>query len=203
MAAGRKRSFDTSQALDKAMRLFWENGYASTSVNDLSAALGINKPSLYAAFGNKESLFAAALERYTSQFGTPLMDRLALPEEAPLADRVRAYLLGIVDLVSGKGSPTGCLFVKSSCESGSAAMPGDVTASLRDMGSATEQTLTELFATEQENGHLLPHVEPRDFAGYLLSVIYGLAVLARRGKPRQQLKAVVDLTIDALPVPRT
>ena len=121
MSAGRKRAFDKAEALDKAMRFFWDNGYSGTSVNDLSAALGINKPSLYAAFGNKERLFATALEHYMTQYGAPLMERLAQPEEAPLAERMRSYLLGIVNLVSDTESPKGCLFVKSNCESGSAA----------------------------------------------------------------------------------
>jgi AcrR family transcriptional regulator len=64
MTAGRRRSFDEAQALETAMRVFWRRGYQGTSLSDLTAALGINKPSLYAAFGNKEQLFARALAHY-------------------------------------------------------------------------------------------------------------------------------------------
>ncbi len=202
MSAGRKRAFDKAEALDKAMRVFWDNGYSGTSVNDLTAALGINKPSLYAAFGNKERLFTTALEHYMSRYGAPLMERLAGPEEAPLAERLRAYLLGIVNLVSDRELPKGCLFVKSSCESGGAAMPEGVSASLQDMGSAFEQALTERLEAERKCGQLLPTTDPRDLAGYLLSVMYGLTVLARRGKSREELEAIVEVTINALPVSR-
>ena len=201
MSAGRKRAFDKAEALDKAMRVFWENGYSGTSVNDLTKALGINKPSLYAAFGNKEHLFATALEHYMSRYGAPLMERLARPEEAPLAERLRSYLLGIVDLISGAESPKGCLFVKSNCESGGAAMPQGVSASLHDMGTAAEQALTDRLEAEQQGGQLPANTDPRDLAGYLLSVMYGLSVLARRGKSSEELEAVVEFTIDALPLP--
>jgi len=202
MSAGRKRAFDKTEALDKAMRVFWDSGYSGTSVRDLTAALGINKPSLYAAFGNKERLFATALEHYMSRYGAPLMERLAQPEEAPLAERLRSYLLGIVNLVSDTESPKGCLFVKSSCESGSAAMPEGVSASLQDMGSAVEQALTKRLEAERKRGQLLPNTDPRDFAGYLLSVMYGLTVMARRGKSREELETIVDVTINGLPVPK-
>jgi AcrR family transcriptional regulator len=202
MSAGRKRAFDKAEALDKAMRVFWDNGYSGTSVNDLAEALGINKPSLYAAFGNKERLFAAAVEHYMSRYGAPLMERLARPAEAPLAERMRSYLLGIVNLVSDTESPKGCLFVKSNCESGSAAMPENVSAALQDMGSAVERALTERLQADRKRGQLLPSTDPRDFAGYLLSVMYGLSVLARQGKSREELEAIVEVTINALPVPR-
>lgn len=202
MKAGRKRTFDKTEALDKAMRVFWLNGYSGTSVNDITEALGINKPSLYAAFGNKEQLFATALDHYMSQYGAPLLERLTQPADAPLTVRMRAYLLGIVNLVSNKESPKGCLFVRSSCESGSAAMPKDVSISLHDMGLIAEQALTEFLEAEQKQGQLLPSANPRDIAGYLLSVMYGLSVLARRGKIRKELDKIVEFTIDTLPVPQ-
>jgi len=202
VSAGRKRAFDKAEALDKAMRVFWDNGYSGTSVNDLTETLGINKPSLYAAFGNKERLFTTALEHYVSRYGAPLTERLTQPGEAPLAERMRSYLLGIVGLVSDAGSPKGCFFVRSNCESGSAAIPEDVSASLKDMGSAAEQALAGRLEAERKRGQLLPDTDPRALAGYLLSVIYGLSVLARRGKSRDELEAIVEVTIAALPVPR-
>ncbi len=79
MSAGRKRTFDEEQALEAAMRVFWQKGYVGTSLSDLTAALGINKPSLYAAFGNKEQLFASALARYGSRYGLPHAEHLLEP----------------------------------------------------------------------------------------------------------------------------
>lgn len=81
-------------------------------------------------------------------------------------------------------------------------MPEGVSASLQDMGSAAEQALAERLEAERKRGQLLPNTDPRDLAGYLLSVMYRLSVLARRGKSREELEAIVEITINALPVPR-
>ena len=199
MNAGRKRAFDKAEALDKAMRVFWNNGYSGTSLKDLTEALGINKPSLYAAFGNKKQLFITALEHYMSLYGAPLLNLLTHPEDASLAERLRSYLKGVIDLVTDRKSPQGCLFVKSSCESGGTTMPEDISASLQGMGLATERALTELLVIEQERGQLPSQTNPNEIAGYLLSIMYGLSVLARRGKPRKELEAIVDLLITAFP----
>jgi AcrR family transcriptional regulator len=200
MSVGRKRAFDKAEALETAMRVFWDKGFNGTSLTDLTSALGVNKPSLYAAFGNKEQLFAAALEHYMAQYGAPLLQRLAKPMDAPLSERVRAYLFGILDLVSDSGTPKGCLFVRSSCESGSAAVPEQISAMLQDMGLDSERNLTDLLKAEQQRGQLPPGAHPEAIAGYLLSVMYGLSVLARRGKPREELNAIVDTAVRMLPI---
>jgi TetR/AcrR family transcriptional regulator, copper-responsive repressor len=199
MNAGRKRAFDKTEALDKAMRVFWENGYAGTSMSDLTAALGINKPSLYAAFGNKEQLFEAAMQHYMAHYGTPLQQRLTTPPDTPLPERLRCYLHGIIDLVTDKESPKGCLFVKSSCESGGAALPEEINRSLQEMGLASERFLLERLESEQRHGQLPGNARLQDLAAYLMSVIYGLSVMARRGKTKPELEAVVETAIRALP----
>ncbi|MES9990853.1 MAG: TetR/AcrR family transcriptional regulator [Candidatus Thiodiazotropha sp.] len=199
MGAGRKRTFDKSDALDKAMRVFWRNGYSATSVTDLTEALGINKPSLYAAFGNKEQLFGAALEHYTSHYGAPILQRLTEPAEAPVSERIKAYMLGITDLVSNKATPKGCFIVKSNCEAGGGDIPDDISLLLQTMRSAHQQTLRKVIATEQERGLLAQTEKPGDIAEYLLSVLYGISVLARQGKSRKELHKVVDIAISALP----
>ncbi|MET0063378.1 MAG: TetR/AcrR family transcriptional regulator [Candidatus Thiodiazotropha endolucinida] len=200
MSAGRKRTFEKSDALDKAMRVFWEHGYAGTSVSDLTEVLGINKPSLYSAFGNKEQLFTTALEHYMSHYGAPLLERLTQPADLPFADRVRAYMLGIVDLINSDDSPKGCLFVKSCCEAGSSALPEDISLSLQEMRQVNAQLLTKAVQAEQKRGLLLQTAKPRDIAEYLLSVLYGLSVLARQGKSRRELVRIVNVAITALPM---
>jgi AcrR family transcriptional regulator len=200
MNAGRKRAFDKSDALDKAMRVFWENGYSATSVCDLTSALGINKPSLYAAFGNKEQLFAMVLEHYMAHYGAPLMELLSKPVDAPLTERIRAYMLGVVDLVNSKELPKGCLFVKSSCEAGGSALPKEVSLSLQAMRQASEKALAKVLEAEQKRGLLLSTAKPRDISEYLLSVLYGLSVLARQGRSRSDLIRIVDIAINALPM---
>jgi len=199
MNAGRKRAFDKEEALDKAMRVFWENGYTGTSLADLTSALGINKPSLYAAFGNKEQLFSTALEHYMNHHRAQKLPGLTDPPDAPLKERLRAYLFGVIDVVTDCESPKGCLFVKSSCESGSAAIPSEITSSLRDMGLANEMALTNLLEAERLRGQLPEDAQVQDIAGYLMSVMSGISVLARRGKTKKELKAVADIAVNAMP----
>src|ERR1700721_3653044 len=117
---GRPREFDTDAALEKAMRLFWAKGYEGTSVSDLTATLGISRPRLYAAFGDKQSLFRAALERYAA--GPASYVAAAL--DKPTAREVAEHLLkGAADLQAGSSNPGGCLTVNGAIACGSEAEP--------------------------------------------------------------------------------
>src|SRR5580700_10932704 len=117
---GRPREFDTDAALEKAMRLFWAKSYEGTSVADLTRALGISRPSLYAAFGDKQSLFRAALERYAA--GPARYVAAALGQ--PTAREVAAQLLrGAADLQTDSRNPGGCLTVNGAIASGEDAEP--------------------------------------------------------------------------------
>lgn len=198
MTPGRKRAFDKTEALDTAMRVFWQNGFAGTSISDLTEALSINKPSLYAAFGNKEQLFEAALEHYISDYVKSVMERLTDPPDAPLRSRLRSYLLGLSELACGNSTPAGCFFVNSCCETGGDVFPANAAASVQQIGLAAEQTLVKLIKAEQTLGRLATSIEPKALANYLISVSYGLSVLARRGKHRGELESVIDLAIDAV-----
>src|ERR1051325_3475900 len=103
---GRPRQFDTEKALDRALTVFWQKGYEGASLLDLTRAMGINRPSLYAAFGNKEALFRKALDRYAE--GQAAYIRAAL--EAPTARAVAERLLhGTVELLTDPRNPRGCL----------------------------------------------------------------------------------------------
>lgn len=199
MNAGRKRSFCKDEALDKAMRVFWENGYAGTSIAQLTTALGINKPSLYAAFGNKEQLFATAMEHYMHKYAAQTLDRLLNPPDAPLSERLMAYYSGIIDVICDCESPKGCMFVKSSCESGGAGVPAEIESSLMDMAQANEMALSGMFEAEILSGRLPDDTPVQNLAGYLLSMTYGLTVMARRGKTKEELMAVAEMAVNTLP----
>lgn len=181
------------------MRVFWENGYAGTSVAQLTTELGINKPSLYAAFGNKEQLFSMAMEHYVDQYAAQSMDRLGNPPGAPLTERLSAYFSGIIDVICDCGSPKGCMFVKSSCESGGVAIPSEIESSLENMGLATEAALFNALENDGLGDRLPKGTTVQDITGYLLSVTYGLSVLARRGKTKEELNSVAEMAIRALP----
>lgn len=196
--AGRKRSFDKTEALEKAMRVFWDNGFAGTSISDLTEALGINKPSLYAAFGNKEALFNAALAHYTQQYGSPVIKQLIEPAELPLAQRLENYLFAVVTHNTSNTLPKGCFVVKTYCESGSSSLPDDAIAMLESMSTGTEKLVEEIFNNEQRKGHLSKALTAKEAVNYVLSLMYGIAVMARRGKSCEELHQIAKTAIEVL-----
>ena len=121
MARGRPRSFDADKALGRALKVFWSKGYEGATLPDLTEAMGINRPSLYAAFGNKESLFRQVLERYESRAGYAC-DALAAPTARGVAERL---LYGAAENTTKPGHPRGCLMVRA------ALTCGDESASIR------------------------------------------------------------------------
>src|ERR1700753_124748 len=117
-ARGRPRSFDSDLALDRALRVFWEKGYEGTSLSDLTAAMRINRPSLYAAFGDKESLFRKALDRYTGAQFSYIQNALNAPTARQVAERL---LLATVGQMCDGRNPAGCLLVQGALASGEGA----------------------------------------------------------------------------------
>src|ERR1700740_396023 len=108
MAGGRPRALDADEALDRALEVFWRQGYEGTSLSDLTAAMGINRPSLYAAFGNKEQLFRRALNRYLSGPAACVGEALKEPTARQVAERT---LRGVVEQMSDPKRPKGCMVV--------------------------------------------------------------------------------------------
>ena len=196
--AGRKRNFNKDEALDKAMRVFWDNGFTGTSLADLTDALGINKPSLYAAFGNKEQLFQAAMDHYIQHYGSPLLKHLSQPEDLPLLQRLENYLFAMVELNCSEDAPKGCFVVRSCCESGGAGMPDDISSTMQDISYSVEQFLCDVLQSEQQKGQLRTDLDAKEMAAYILSVMYGLSVMARRGKSCDELKAIVRAAIKTM-----
>lgn len=195
MNAGRKRAFDKEEALTKAIQVFWENGYSGTSLTDLTAALGINKPSLYAAFGNKEQLFKAALDHYVCDARAAFLC-LINSSDIPLKARLKTFLYGMIDRVTDCESPKGCLFVKTACESGGVAIPDEITTLLRDMELRMETQLTGLFEAELPEGSQVHNITL-----YIQLLMSGLSVQAKRGKSSDELKAVADIALQLVPDP--
>src|SRR3984957_7648127 len=103
---GRPRAFDDEKALNRAMQVFWRKGYLGTSLSDLTEAMGINRPSLYAAFGNKKSLFRKALDRYFKGPSVYLSEALREPTARAVVERV---FYGVVDLLTDPHTPTTCM----------------------------------------------------------------------------------------------
>lgn len=183
---GRPRAFDRDAALDTAVHLFWERGYEGTSLADLTAAMGINAPSFYAAFGNKEALFREAVERYGQLFGHPPAHGGTAREivEHWLRDTAREYVVA--------GRPRGCLVVLAAltCTDRNRAVREFLAAKRRD---ALAALAAALRATAEEDLDVPAAVR---FYG---TVLHGLAIEARDGAVQADLDAVIDAALSVWP----
>ncbi len=192
---GRPREFDTDAALEKAMRLFWLKGYEGTSVADLTGTLGISRPSLYAAFGDKQSLFRAALERYATGPAVYVAAALAKPTAREVAEKL---LKGAADLQASSRNPGGCLTVNGAIACGDEAEP--VRQTLNAHRTAGVALLRRRFQQAKLQHDLPNDSDPAALASFLAAVVYGMAVLASGGASRKQLEQVIDTAMKAWPV---
>jgi AcrR family transcriptional regulator len=176
------------EAVERALRLFWRQGYDGTSMSDLTKALGITRASLYAAFGNKEGLFQRVMDRYEERAGGY---RIAADRAPTSLEAVRLLLNGPVELHGDKQNPPGCLGVQGAlaCGTESDAIRNDL-ASRRHRGEAAIRRRLQRAAKEDD----LPAGEdPADLARYLSALIYGMAILAAGGATRKELQGVADV----------
>jgi len=187
VARGRPREFCVDDALAKALRLFWTKGYEGTSLNDLTEAMGITRPSLYAAFGNKESLFRKALDLYAREKLQYI--RRALDE--PTARRVAEVLLrGAVENASSSDEPRGCLGVITSVACGEEAQ--SIREDVLERGKIAKRALIERFERAKQEGDLPPDVEVESLTNLLYAIVQGICIQAGSGASREELNRLVD-----------
>jgi AcrR family transcriptional regulator len=191
---GRPRKFDVDEALDQAVLVFWQLGYERTTLTDLCQAMGINRPSLYAAFGTKEQLFHRALDRYANGPHAYESEALELPTAREVAE---ALLYGAVDRQTGTDTPHGCLAVLGATTHPDSDSP--IARALIDARSVGEDAVRERLELARAEGDLPPDADPVELAAYLRTVIYGMTVKAATGSSRQQLERVVELALRAWP----
>jgi AcrR family transcriptional regulator len=187
---GRPRGFDADEALERAVLVFWEQGYEGASLTDLTSAMGITRTSMYAAFGNKEELFRKALERYTE--GPAAYAARAL-EEPTARGVATAFLTGSVMASTRPGCPAGCLGVQGSLAAGE---PGrvarDTLVAWRDEG---RSRLRDRFQQAVDEGDLPSDADPGLLARYVMTVANGIAVQAAGGTGRDELQQVADAAL--------
>ena len=191
---GRPRAFDPDTALEAALRVFWMKGYEGTALSDLTAAMGINRPSIYATFGNKEALFRKALDRYSERMTNFTAEALKEPTARAVAERL---LLGTADLLSCPGNPKGCLMVQGALACGKEADP--IRKELISRRATGEAALCERFRRAKLEGDLPARADPGDLARYVMAVTHGMSVQAAGGANRAALQGVIDLSLRAWP----
>ncbi|MBT2383394.1 TetR/AcrR family transcriptional regulator [Streptomyces sp. ISL-11] len=193
---GRPRSFDREAALETATLAFWEHGYEATSVADLTRAMGIAPPSLYAAFGNKETLFAEVVDAYARTYGDFV--RRALKEEPTARRAVARVLREAAYEYTAPGRPTGCLMLMAAtnCTTASA----EVEASLRTRRAATIAAIERRVRDDIATGELPPDTSAAALARCAGAVMQGMSQQARDGATEEDLRGVAETAMGAWPV---
>ena len=191
---GRPLSFDRDAALKRAMLAFWRHGYETTSITDLTAAMGISTPSLYSAFGDKRRLFLEAMQLYAGDRGATAK----AIDGAPTAhDAARDMLAGAVVGYTGETTPQGCLLA-SATASGSAAS-SDVQRAVADIRQFVIERLRSRIECDVSAGVLPRTTDAPALAGLVMTIMQGLSVLARDGMGRSSLQAIATTALQAWP----
>lgn len=191
---GRPRVFDMDDALDKALGIFWKRGYEGASISELTETLGINKPSLYAAFGNKEELFKKALSRYVA--GSVGFIQHAL-NQATAYEVAQSFLSNAVEFFTDTKHPKGCMIVQGALsDSADSMMVKDLLVKYRY---SYEHLLAQRFERAKKAGDLPTDANVETLAKYLSTIHQGMSIQVTSGASKQELLLIVDLALKSWP----
>jgi AcrR family transcriptional regulator len=191
---GRPRAFDADAALERAMHVFWAKGYEGASLSNLTAAMRINRPSLYAAFGNKEQLFRKVLDRYVNGPLAYFGKALAAPKAR---DVIEQMFFGAARMAGDPRLPAGCLMVQGALAVGNAA--GSVRKEAAGRRAAAEVALRRRLQRAKREGDLPKNADPAELARYVMTVLQGMAVQGADGASPDQLRQVAQVALRAWP----
>lgn len=194
MAKGRPRAFDACTALDDAMEVFWRQGYDGASIADLTAAMGISAPSLYAAFGNKEGLFRAVLERYDEEQAGIRQRMLDAPTSR---EAVAMFLKDVAEKATKPGEPPGCLLLQGGLAVSEEA--ADIPQELARCRASAEMVLRTRIECGAASGELAEGADPAALARYVTAVSNGMCVQAAAGATRAELLQTAELALAVWP----
>ena len=190
---GRPREFDVDEALASALRVFWTKGYEAASLNDLTEAMGITRPSLYAAFGNKESLFRKALDLYEQEKLAYVGEALKAPTSRQVAERL---LRGALAMQTSDCDPKGCLGVIGAVMCPEAE---SIRADLMARRKSSQDALCARLEQAKADGDLPPGCDVDGLCAYLGAILQGMSVQAGSGASKEQLEALVETSLAMWP----
>ena len=189
-AKGRPRQFDIDDVLDKALRVFWRQGFQGASLSDLLEATSLSKPSLYLAFGDKESLYLRCLDLYTSRLAATQLQELEGQKDARTA--VEDLLRTMAQLQSDPALPGGCLVVNGTADCGNPGTPPAVEAALRRAAAGTTERLLKRLQRAERDGQLPLGTDAKHLASLFGAVLDATALMGKAGAPRKQIDQVVE-----------
>ncbi|KQN99875.1 TetR/AcrR family transcriptional regulator [Paenibacillus sp. Leaf72] len=188
----RNKEFDEIEVLDKAMQLFWKQGYEKTSMSDLVEHMGIHRRSLYDTFGDKHTLFLKAMERYESKINSSLAGGVKSSKTATEALQFAVDIL----IYGEENGPSGCLMVNSAVEL--AARDADVNKKSTEAFTTAEQMLKEIIFWGQRDGEFSSEYDAGALSEYLHNVGVGLRSMARTSIPREKLQRIASISMQLL-----
>jgi TetR/AcrR family transcriptional regulator, copper-responsive repressor len=192
---GRPRAYEPDVALAKALDLFRKDGFAATSLDDLSAATGMNRPSLYGAFGDKRELYIKSYQRYRDDARASLID--VFRAEQPIRERLkRIYAIALDIYLNGEAGPRGCFTVMTAASE--AVSDADIRAMVLEGFVELDKAFTACFRLAKEKGELPESADPVVLAHLASATIHSVAIRARARVPRKELEAIVNGAIDVM-----
>lgn len=185
---GRPRAFETETALTQAMDVFWKDGFAATSLDDVSAATGLNRPSLYGAFGDKRALYLKAYDQYRKRVNDQFQPLFSARE--PLRTKLRRILTAALDLyLSGPNGPRGCFTVLSAASE--AIADPDLHGLVGEAIEGTDRAFGRMFADARAAGELPEGVDPRRLARMASATLHTLSIRARARIPQAEILPII------------
>ena len=185
---GRPRAFVRDNVLDRAVIAFWERGYSGSSLDNLTDSMGINRPSLYTAFGSKHDLFMDVIDRYAATLGCVPFS--ALKNDVPIRQAVAGFFELSIRCATTKGKPRGCLIANVATIE--AENNGQVKDKLAAMFADTERAIADYFRAAKDDGRLPGGHEPKALARMVTSVTHSIATRARAGASRHELSVMAN-----------
>ena len=192
----RPRGFDETTVLERARDRFWSTGFAGTSIDEVAAATGLGKGSLYGAFGDKRQLYFRVFDRYCTEIAETTRRMLSGPDDGAYA-RLRAYLLAVADATARDTGRLGCLLANGTAEL--AGQDPAVTDRARRTFEALEDALVECIQQAQRHRDIDPAADARRHGKLLLAVLRGIEALGKASIDEQSLRSIAEAAIETLP----